>query len=206
MPPSSGTSGLPETDGSTRLVVGLGLVSLAFYALHAGHYFLFRTDVSSVLWACTMASALIGVGLIARRPRPVAIGILWLAVGIPAWLLDLAAGGELLLTSILTHVGAPAAGLAGLRRLGGLPRHSWLAAALALGALHALCRFVTVPAENVNLAHAIWPGWEHLFPSHDVYVVSLVALCTAIFAAVEAALRRLGFGAAAVVDFGQTAR
>ncbi len=170
---------------------GLGLAAIAFYAFHAGYYLLVRHEPANVLWACHVASVLIGLGLIVGSPTLNAVGFLWLMVGIPLWVIDLATGGELLATSLFTHVGSPIVGAVGLRRLG-LPRGSWAWALVALFALHVLCRFVTPTRANVNLAHAIWPGWEALFPSHLAYVAFGFALSGAIFVVSQLLMRRLG--------------
>ena len=64
-------------------------------------------------------------------------------------------------------------GLWGARRLG-LAQGSWWRALAGLMGLQALTR-LTAPAEgNVNLAFALWPGSEAVFPSYATYWLALL--------------------------------
>jgi hypothetical protein len=57
-----------------------------------------------------------------------------------------------------------------------LPRHAWWQAVLAFLALQQVCRWLTPPAANINLAFAVWQGWEARFPSYPAYLAMLVGL------------------------------
>jgi hypothetical protein len=170
-------------------VKALGLLALACYAAHAGHH-LSQRRPENLLWMCSLASVVIGLGLVLSRPDLNAIGVLWLVVGLPLWLGDVATGGEFLPTSLLTHIGGLAIGIAGLTRMG-LPHQVWWKALAAAFVLHLLCRRLTSPAENVNLAFAPWRGWEGLFRSHAVYVAAVAAVMALSFFTAEILLRRL---------------
>ena len=170
------------------LEIGAGVALLAAYALHvtvlAG-----RGAPTDALWMCHVASLLVALGLLVLRPELIAVGFLWQALGTPLWLLDLSQGGELLATSLGTHLGGLAAGLFGVRRLG-VPRGTWWRALFGLAGLLLLSRLVTPPAANVNLAFAVWPGWERLFPSHGAYLALLGAVAAATFVSLDATLHR----------------
>jgi hypothetical protein len=174
-----------------RLEVVLGLLCFVSYAVHGWHY-VARRQEANLLWFCHLAALAIGLGLLVRSPTLNAVGFLWLCVGTPCWLLYLASGGELVAGSVLTHGVGLAAGAVGLRRLG-LPAGAWWKALVALAIVHALSRVVTPPAENVNLAFAVWSGWESWFPSHVVYLARLTTVSAAVFLAVTWALRTSGF-------------
>ena len=176
-----------------RAEVALGLLSVASYAVHAWH-FVVRRQEANLLWFCHVAALAVGLALLARLPTLNAIGVLWLCVGIPCWLLYLATGGELMAGSVLTHGVGFGAGLFGVRRLG-LPEGAWWKAMLALALVFALTRVVTPPAANVNLAFAVWPGWEPWFPSYFAYIAILTAVSTVVFLIVAWTLRRSGFAA-----------
>ena len=171
---------------SRRMEMALGLCGVLAYGVHAIHY-VSRRQEENLLWFCHLAALCIGIALFVRSPTLNAIGLLWLSVGTPCWFLYLAAGGPLLLGSVLTH-GTLLLSLFGVSRLG-WPRDGWWKALLALAGVFALTRLVTPPAANVNLAFAIWPGWERFFPSHAVYLLFLTVLSAAIFLAVSFALR-----------------
>jgi hypothetical protein len=161
----------------------MGALALAFVVFNAASILLHR-DPTDLLWACHVACALVALGQLFGWPAPNAIGVLWLSIGVPLWLLDLAGGGQLHPTSVLTHLGGLALGVAGIRVLG-LPRHSWAKAILSLGTLGLFCRIGTPARANVNLVHAIHPGWESLFPSYPVYALCLFSLCGLAFLATE---------------------
>lgn len=173
-----------------RLEVFLGLLCLFAYAVHGWHY-VQRRQEANLLWFCHLAALAVGLGLLLRAPTLSAVGFLWLCVGTPLWLLDLASGGEVSVGSILTHGAGLGAGAFGLRRLG-LPSGAWWKALVALVAVHALTRVVTPPAENVNLAFAVWTGWEPWFPSHLAYIALLTTVSGLVFLAVSWAARRSG--------------
>ena len=167
----------------------LGFVALACYVIHAGSHVLAGRP-AEVLWACHVATLLIGIGALRRNATLVSIGVLWLAFGDPLWVLDLLTGGEFLLTSPLTHVGGLVIGYIALTRLG-LPKHAWHSAVLAFGLLLLLTRLVTPPRSNVNLAFAVLPGWERYFPSYPLYLMLLASVGAATFFVAERGLRRV---------------
>jgi hypothetical protein len=168
-----------------------GLAAMAFYVVHAVESLLHRQP-DNLLWACNLGALAVGIGLLMGSPTLNAIGTYWLVPGLPLWIYDLAKGGEFFWTSLLTHAGGLGVGFYGLRRLG-LPRGAWWKATTALGALVVLCRVATPPKQNINLAHAAYPGWESTFPSHLVYLVSLLALFALVGATLQFGLPRLGF-------------
>ena len=167
----------------------MGALALAFAVFNAVSILLHR-DPADLLWACHVACTLVALGLLSGRPLPNTIGVLWLSVGVPLWLLDLAGGGQLHPTSVLTHLGGLLLGIAGIRALG-LPRHAWAKAILALALLGLVCRLGTPAHANVNLVHAIHPGWGPLFPSYPVYALCVFSLCGLAFLAAERLIGRL---------------
>jgi hypothetical protein len=144
-----------------------------------------------VLWACIVGAALAGLGLAVRSAWVCAVGAAWSLLGLPLWLVGLCTGGERLwATTLGTHVLGPIAGLVGVRALG-VPRGAWLASLLGLVLLQHLCRLVTPPAANVNLAHAVYPGFEEAFPSYGLYFATFVVGGGGGFLLLELAARRL---------------
>ena len=168
----------------------LGLLALACFATHAG-YHIYHHHPEDLLWGCHVGTATIAVSLLFRSATGNAIGVLFLLLGVPLWLLDVATGGELMPTSVPTHLGGLTIGLLGVGALG-MPRHAWWKASLAMIALVLLCRCVTPERANVNVAFHVQPGWEGLFPSHGWYLVMLTALSGVVFFVAELGLRRLG--------------
>src|SRR5262249_44574059 len=90
--------------GSTwqRRVLG----SLILIALAAHVVVKFQTGlVSELLWSCHVASAALGLGLVTGNWRLAAPGFLYhLALGMEAYLIDIAAGASTNATGVATHV------------------------------------------------------------------------------------------------------
>jgi len=166
----------------------LGLAALGCYAIHAGFHVLSGRP-EEALWMCHLGAALVGIGLLSSSTTTNGIGTLFLCIGTPLWVMYLAGGGEFYPTSCFPHLGGLAIGLYGVRRLG-LPSGTWWKAVLALVVLILVSRLVTPPPANVNVAFAIYPGWEKYFPSHLVYLGAMIAQAALYFFAFEYALRR----------------
>jgi hypothetical protein len=182
-------SGL-QVDGPPRgMTTRLGLAALACYAVHAFVH-LVRGEWYDLFWACHVAALFVGAGLLARSATLNGVGVLVGLMGLPLWLADLAAGGDFYPTSTLTHVMALGIGLYGTVRLG-MPRGAWWRAALVLVGLIGLCRLVTPPGPNVNVAFSIQHGWESRFSSHASYLAWMVGSATVYFFVSERIVRLL---------------
>ncbi|HSB08316.1 MAG TPA: hypothetical protein VLM38_02305 [Blastocatellia bacterium] len=165
-----------------------GFAALGCYAVHAGFH-LFHGRPEEMLWSCHLGAAAVGVGLLSSSAIINGIGILFLLMGTPLWVMYLAGGGEFYPTSCFTHLGGLAIALYGVRRLA-FPRGTWWKAVVALVALIAICRLVTPPQANVNVAFAIYAGWEKVYPSYPVYLATMIVLAAGYFLLSEYALRR----------------
>jgi hypothetical protein len=156
-----------------------GILALACYAIHAGYYVSIR-EWDGALWACHVSCVVIAAGCFLGSRDLVAVGLSFLAVGFPLWILDLATGGRLYPTSLFTHVGGAAIGASALRALGGWPRGTWWKTSLLMILLCVLSKHVTRPERNINLVFRVQPGWEKWFPSFFVYfiLVALVSIMT----------------------------
>jgi hypothetical protein len=177
-----------STCSSRRLLTCLGLLAVVFYAVHASHE-LWMGRPEGLLWSCHLGSLAVGVGLLLRWPTWIGVGLLWLVVGLPLWAIESARRVGFEPTSPLTHVGGLVLGLLGVRKLG-LPRPIWWKASALLVALQLVSRWITPERANINLAFAIWPGWERYFPSYVVYITSIDLLGLVLFAGLEYAARR----------------
>lgn len=173
---------LPPVKKNVASQTGLGSLAILFYLIHAA-YWLRQGIPANILWACHIATLLVGVGLLVRQPRLTAVGLSWLILGTPLWLLDLLSH-PLYPTSLFTHVGGLVIGVWGVWRYG-FPRHTWLWALVGLAILQQICRWITPPAENVNLAFAVFEGWEEMFPHYGRYLLLLASLAAAAFYALE---------------------
>lgn len=171
----------------------LGIAVLAIYFAHVAE--LLATHPPGVLlWSCDVATVVVAIGLLAPSPMLNAAGALMLIVGLPMWAISVALGEPLLWTAPLMHAGVPAIAIVAMRKIG-LPRRSWIPAALFMIAATIAARLFTDPAENVNLAHAVPHGFERL--PLPVYFALLAPVLLAATIAVEALLRRFALASPA---------
>ncbi|HEY6726862.1 MAG TPA: hypothetical protein VI197_22675, partial [Polyangiaceae bacterium] len=133
------------------------LLAMGAWTLHAAHK-LEHGLLAEMLWACLVASFSIGLGILTQRTWLVAVGTLFqVAVGVPAYALDVIVLRSTTVTSVLVHMLPPVAGLVTLRRGAAWPRWTPLAAGTLYVGLIPVSRWLTEPALNVNLAFRPWP-------------------------------------------------
>lgn len=138
---------------------------LAVLALHAAHKVSVGESLQEMLWGCHVASLLIALGLLARRPALVATGFLFqLGIGLPAYLLDAFTSMSTPPTSALAHLVPTAVGALSVRRAG-LPWRTIAWAWLFFLAVQGLAYLVTDPRLNVNVAFGAWGGMAKLTPT-----------------------------------------
>ena len=167
----------------------LAVAAFACYAIHASVH-LSRGEPYDLLWGCHIAVILVGVGLLSSQPALNAVGLLWGCFGLPIWVIDNVTGGEFMPSATLTHVGAVAIGLAGVRLLGCPDGVWWKALATYLG-LWLVTRVATPAAANINLAFSVWPGWERWFPNYPAYFTTLLVTGALTFFTGELLVRRI---------------
>lgn len=161
----------------------LGVIALVAVGLHA----LTRDEgkLADMLWACHVATTAMGLGFLAGARRIVAVAFLFhVAIGCPAYLLDLIVSGTTTPTSVLVHVVPLALGGYSVRR-SGLPPRSTLIAWIGWIVLQLSSYLLTDPALNINLAHAPWPPLARLVPG--VWASRLLNAATALTFLVTAA-------------------
>ena len=174
---------------SRRVDLLLAAAALACFASHTavhvseGHPYDF-------LWVCTVANLLIGVASLGRWPQVNAIGLLWLTLGVPLWLIDMASSRMLMPTSLITHGAGPVLGLIAARRLG-FPRSMWWKALAAHVVLQQFTRLVTPPDRNINVAFTVHPTAQALIPSYPVYWSLMLGVCALVYWTGEHLVRRL---------------
>jgi hypothetical protein len=142
------------------------------------------------LWLCHVSNLVLAAGLALRSPRTVGVAMLWLVFGSGAWILNLATGAAMVISSLLTHLGGLAVAILGVKRLG-FPAGTWIRAVLVFALCQLLSRWLTPADLNLNLAHRVWQGWESAFPSYGWYLLMIYATASAVFIVVEVVARRL---------------
>ena len=147
----------------TRLRL-LGLLPLIFFLAQGVHYWKIN-QLGNVLWMCNIGNLLLAVGLFLEKPVVVRLAAIWTIPGLVIWILYVVLVWTVFLSSALAHVGGLAVGMFALSKYG-MDRISWRWAFGWYLALQIASRYFTSPELNVNLAHAIQPGWEQTFHSY----------------------------------------
>jgi hypothetical protein len=132
-----------------------GAAAETCWLIHAARHVLGGT-AHDLLWACNVAVPMLALGCFAGRAMPCAVALSWLAFGTPIWLLDLAMGAGLIITSPLVHVVAPLLAISALRRLG-CPDCAWVFATAGTLPLLVASRLLGTTAANPNLAFRVHP-------------------------------------------------
>jgi hypothetical protein len=147
--------------------VALGVLMLVLFALKL------LTDIAAgqagnSLWMCHVANLLLGIGLLAHAAALMRVAVLWIVFGIPLWILDMIYTGQVSIASMLAHLVGLAVSVYALR-LVGMGRRAWLFALVLLLIVQQLCRWLTPPALNVNLAHRVYDGATDWFTAYLAY-------------------------------------
>jgi hypothetical protein len=167
----------------------LGLVPLAIYLAHF-RYNWSLGNPGNGLWMCHVSNLSLAFGLMLAQPVLIRLAVLWIIPGIPLWIMDMMRTGQMPAVTFFSHIGGLAVGLVALARVRG-DRWAWLYGIGCYLVVQHLCRLVTRPELNVNVAHTMYYGWDRFFSSYWQYWVFTTATATAILWAVNQALYRL---------------
>ena len=150
----------------------LGLLPLAFFLAQAAHYSQIH-QLGHLLWMCNVGNVLLAVGLLFDRPLMIRVAFIWSLPGLLIWFRYVFADWfhyETLdwwavVSSTLAHIGGLTVGLVAIRRVR-MDQHSWIYSFVWYLVVQAISRIVTAPELNVNVSHAIYPGWQGTFDSY----------------------------------------
>lgn len=156
----------------------LGIFPLIFFVAQAVHYW--RIDqLGHMLWMCNIGNLILALGLFFNQPVVVRLSAIWMIPGLIVWFVYVVLPLGLVLSSTLAHVGGLAVSMIALKWYR-MDRAAWRSAFGWYLVVQLLSRFVTPPDLNVNLAHAIAPGWEGTFQTYWSFWLVLTAVAVAI--------------------------
>ena len=149
----------------------LGLLPLIFFMAQADHYW--RIDqLGHMFWMCNIGNLLLAMGLFFEKARVVRLAAIWMIPGLLVWFVYVVLTWGMFLTSTLAHVGGLAVALIALGKYR-MDRTAWLWAFGWYLVVQLLSRLFTARDLNVNLAHAVQPGWERAFQSYWTFWITL---------------------------------
>ena len=154
----------------TRLQL-LGLLPLLFFLAQGVHYW--RTnELGNLFWMCNLGNLILALGLFFEKPIVIRLAAIWTIPGLIVWFIYVVLTWGVFFSSTLAHVGGLAVAAIALKTYR-MDRRAW---SYALGwylGVQLLSRFFTAPELNVNLAHAMQPGWEQTFGSYWAFWLTL---------------------------------
>jgi len=152
----------------------LGLLPLIFFMAQADHYW--RIDqLGHMFWMCNIGNLLLAMGLFFEKARVVRLAAIWMIPGLLVWFVYVVLTWGMFLTSTLAHVGGLAVALIALGKYR-MDRTAWLWAFGWYLVVQLLSRLFTARDLNVNLAHAVQPGWERAFQSYWTFWITLTVV------------------------------
>ncbi len=152
----------------------LGLLPLFFFFAQAVHYWRIN-ELGHLLWMCNIGNLLLAMGLFLEKRRVVRLAAIWTIPGLLVWFIYVVLAWGVFLTSTLAHVGGIIVAMFALSGYG-MDRTAWRWAFGWYLCIQLSSRLVTPPALNVNLSHAIQPGWEGSFQSYWTFWLTLTVI------------------------------
>ena len=156
----------------------LGILPLLFFLAQGVHYWRIN-QLGHLLWMCNIGNLVLAFGLFFEKPLLVRVAAIWTIPGLFIWFYYVVLAWGVFLTSTLAHVGGIAVAAFALKTYR-MDRHAWRYAFGWSLLVQLISRFVTAPELNVNLAHAVQPGFEHTFPSYWMFWLALT-IATAVW-------------------------
>lgn len=162
---------------SPRTLRLLGILPLVFFLAQGVHYWP-RNELGDLLWMCNVGNLLLAMGLLLERALVIRLAAIWTIPGLFVWFVYVVLPWSPFLSSTLAHVGGLIVAMIALSRVR-MDRSAWRWAFGWYLMVQLASRFVTPAELNVNLAHAVQPGWERAFGSYWLFWLVLT-LVTAI--------------------------
>ena len=156
----------------------LGILPLIFFVAQFVHYWKIN-ELGQLMWMCNIGNLLLAMGLFLEKPLVIRLSAIWMIPGLLIWIIYVVFAWGVFLTSTLAHVGGLAVAMIALSRVG-MDRTAWRWAFGWYLMVQLASRFMTPPRFNVNLAHAVQPGWDRAFGSYWTFWLVLTIVTAAL--------------------------
>src|SRR4026207_471249 len=156
----------------------LGILPLIFFLAQGVHYWPIN-ELGHLLWMCNVGNLLLAIGLFLEKRRVIRLAAIWMIPGLFIWFVYVVLPWSPFLSSTLAHVGGLIVAMYALSKVR-MDRTAWRCAFGWYLMVQLASRFVTPPELNVNLAHAVQPGWERAFGSYWTFWLLLTVITVAV--------------------------
>ena len=151
----------------------LGILPLIFFIAQLVHYWP-RNELGHMFWMCNIGNLILAMGLFLEKPVPIRLAAIWTLPGLVVWFMWVVLTWGVFLSSLLAHACGFIVAMIAIRHYG-MDRTAWRWAFGWYLAIQLASRFFTPAALNVNLAHAVQPGFEQSFQSYWTFWLILTA-------------------------------
>lgn len=151
----------------------LGILPLIFFIAQFVHYWPIN-ELGHMFWMCNIGNLILAMGLFLEKPVLIRLAAIWTIPGFVVWFIYVVLTWGVFLTSTLAHAGGLIVAMIAIRHYR-MDRTAWRWAFGWYLAIQLASRFFTPAALNVNLAHAVQPGFEQTFPSYWTFWLVLTA-------------------------------
>ena len=155
----------------------IGLLPLIFFLGQTIHYWRYG-GMPNLLWMCNVGNLLLALGLFLNHRELIRAAAIWTIPGLLIWFLYVFLPGGNFPSSMLAHVGGIIVAMFVLSRVR-MDRIAWLYAFVWYLFMQLSSRLTTPAPMNVNLAHAVQPGWENSFNAYWKFWLVLTVLVAA---------------------------
>ena len=152
----------------------LGVLPVIFFVAHWRYHIGFHTP-ENMLWLCNFSNVLLSAGLFLNIPMLIRIAFLWAIPGVPLWMVDMLHTGDYPISTFLSHLGGFTVGFFAMRKVRA-HKWAWMFAWIYGLSMQQLCRWITPPKLNVNVAFKPYYGWEHTFNSYWKWWLFIAAI------------------------------
>ena len=153
----------------------LGLLPLIFFLAQGVHYWRIN-QLGHMFWMCNIGNLILAMGLFLEKPILIRLAAIWTIPGLVIWFIYVVLAWGVFLTSTLAHVGGLIVAMVAVRHYR-MDRTAWRWAFGWSLVVQLASRFFTPAELNVNLAHAVQPGFERSFQTYWSFWLVLTA-CT----------------------------
>lgn len=156
---------LPIVKSKKNIILGSIILIIVFW--HIVDTILNYTP-QMLLYVCYTSNIILGIGIFLNSSNMIGIGVGWLLIGFPLWLIDSILFKDVQISGMFFHVVSLIIGLYLLKyhKISSLICAPAIIIALVL---FVFSRLFTNPEYNINAAFRIYQGWEKYFTNYHLY-------------------------------------